>query len=275
MSRRRWHGFTRNRTALAGLAVFCSILSISLLGPALVPDDPFIIRALPLLPPGSPQAWLGTDYLGRDIGLALLHGGRSTLVVGLTAGLVAAGMGTAVGCAAGYFGGWIDSAFSRLMEVFQVLPGLLLTMVVVVLFSPSLATVSIGIGLMIWAPQARVARAEFMRMRHLDYVRAGRAIGASDSHIIGRILLPNALPTLVVTTSLSTGHAILLEASVSYLGLSDSNQMSWGLMMGSNRQYLLEAWWTVSLPGLAIFLCVLSIILIGDGIADALNQRSA
>ena len=265
--------FARNPSAIAGMVLLAIVLGVALLGPWLYPADPFEIAAAPLTPPLSPEAWLGTDYLGRDVLTTLIHGGRATLLVGVVAALLSVLIGVSLGAMAGYYGGRIDSALMRVTEFFQVLPALLFAMVLVTLFSPSLATVTIAIGIVSWTGTARLTRAEFMKVRGMEFVRAERAIGARNARIIWKVILPNAFPPLVVSATLAVGAAILFEAGLSFLGLGDPNQMSWGLMIGSSRQYVLSCWWAVAFPGAAIFVTVLAVSLIGDGLNDALNPK--
>lgn len=265
--------FARNPSAIAGSVLLALVLAVSVLGPWLLPVDPFEIAAAPFTAPFSAEAWLGTDYLGRDVLATLVHGGRATLLVGVVAALLSVVIGIGVGAMAGYYGGRIDSALMRVTEFFQVLPALLFAMVVVTLFAPSLVTVTVAIGLVSWTGTARLARAEFLKVRGLDFVRAERAIGARDARIIWKVILPNAFPPLVVSGTLAVGTAILFEAGLSFLGLGDPNQMSWGLMIGSSRQYVLNCWWAVAFPGAAIFLTVLAVSLVGDGLNDALNPK--
>ena len=161
----------------------------------------------------------------------------------------------------------------RITEFFRVLPPLLLAMVLVSLFSPTLEAVAIAIGVVSWTGVARLARAEFMRIRELEFVKAARSIGARDRRIIWRVILPNALPPLIVNAALTVGVAILFEAALSFLGLSDPNVMSWGKLIGDNRDFLLDYPWMVTFPGVAIFLTVLAMSLIGDGLNDAFNPK--
>ncbi len=265
--------FARNPSAIGGMVLLASVLAVALLGPWLMPADPFEIAAAPLTPPFSAEAWLGTDYLGRDVLTTLIHGGRATLLVGVVAALLSVVIGITLGAMAGYYGGRVDSALMRVTEFFQVLPALLFAMVVVTLFSPTLVTVTLAIGIVSWTGTARLTRAEFMKVRGLEFVRAERAIGARDARIIWKVILPNAFPPLVVSATLAVGAAILFEAGLSFLGLGDPNQMSWGLMIGSSRQYVLTSWWAVAFPGVAIFITVLAVSLIGDGLNDALNPK--
>jgi peptide/nickel transport system permease protein len=194
-------------------------------------------------------------------------------LVGAVAALLSVLIGITVGAMAGFYGGRTDNALMRVTEFFQVLPALLFAMVVVTLFTPTLITVTLAIGVVSWPGTARLTRAEFLKVRGLDFVRAERAIGARNARIIWRVILPNALPPLVVSATLAVGSAILFEAGLSFLGLGDPNQMSWGLMVGSSRQYVLSSWWAVALPGAAIFITVLAVSLIGDGLNDALNPK--
>jgi peptide/nickel transport system permease protein len=265
--------FARNPSAIGGMVLMGIILAVALLGPWVHPADPFEIVAAPLTPPFSADAWLGTDYLGRDVLTTLIHGGRATLLVGVVAALLSVVIGITLGAMAGFYGGRVDSTLMRVTEFFQVLPALLFAMVVVTLFSPSLLTVTLAIGVVSWTGTARLTRAEFMKVRGLEFVRAERAIGARNARIIWKVILPNAFPPLVVSATLAVGAAILFEAGLSFLGLGDPNQMSWGLMIGSSRQYVLSSWWAVAFPGAAIFVTVLAVSLIGDGLNDALNPK--
>jgi peptide/nickel transport system permease protein len=161
----------------------------------------------------------------------------------------------------------------KVTEFFQILPPLLFAMVLVTLFGQTLTTITMAIGVVSWPTAARLTRAEFMRLRNLDFVKASRAAGAGNGHLILRVVLPNALPPIIVSATLAIGVAILFEGGLSFLGLGDPNTMSWGLMIGQNRNYVLDGWWTVTFPGAAIFIAVLAISLVGDGVNDAINPR--
>ncbi|KQP03696.1 ABC transporter permease [Pseudorhodoferax sp. Leaf265] len=265
--------FLRNPAAIAGMVMLIAVLLVAIVGPWVYPADPFEIRTMPLSPPFSEEAWLGSDQLGRDVLTGIVYGGRATLLVGAFAALLSVVIGVSLGALAGYYGGRVDALLMRVTEFFQVLPALLFAMVVVTLFSPSLVTVTLAIGIVSWPGTARLARAEFLKTKNLEFVRAERAIGARDARIIWKVILPNALPSLVVSATLAVGAAILFEAGLSFLGLGDPNQMSWGLMIGSARQYVLSCWWAVAFPGAAIFITVLAVSLIGDGLNDALNPK--
>lgn len=265
--------YVRNMAAVVAFFVFLIIILVAIFVPLFLDMDPFEIVWLPIAPPGQDGFLLGTDNLGRSMAIQILFGARTSLAVGAAAAAITLVIGLLVGSLAGYYRGWVDELLMRVTEFFQVLPPLLLSMVLVALFSPTLETVVFAIGVVSWTGVARLARAEFMRIRELEYVKAARSIGSKDARIIWRVILPNALPPLIVTAALTVGAAILFEAALSFLGLSDPNVMSWGKIMGDNRDYLLEAPWTVISPGLAIFVTVLTINLIGDGLNDAFNPK--
>lgn len=265
--------FARRPVAVVGFALLGAIVALAFLGPLLMPADPFDIVAAPLTPPSFQEALLGTDQQGRDVLTGIVHGGRATLAVGLFAALVSVLIGITMGALAGFFGGTVDEILMRVTEFFQVLPALLFSMVLVTLFTPTLMTIALSIGAVSWTATARLTRAEFLKLKELDFVAAEHVIGASRGRIIWGVLLPNALPPLIVSATFAIGTAILFEASLSFLGLGDPNRMSWGLMIGSSRSYILSSWWAVAFPGLMIFLTVLAISLIGDGLNDALNPK--
>jgi len=268
-----WRMFFRNKAALFGLGLLLAIILMAFLGPFLYRIDPFDIVWAPLAPPGEEGFLLGTDYLGRDVLAGIIHGASATLAVGAAAALCTVCIGLALGAAAGFYGGWVDTVLMRITEFFQVLPPLLFAMVLVTLFAPNLITISISIGVVSWPSVARLTRSEFLKIREREYVMAARSIGSRNGRIIWRVILPNALPPLIVTATLIIGVAILFEAGLSYLGLSDPNIMSWGFMIGSSRDYIFESWWAVTFPGVAIFLTVLAVSLVGDGLTDAFNPK--
>jgi len=265
--------FFRNYPAVFGLILLIAILLFTFLGPILYPTDPFEMVWAPFSPPMQQGFPLGTDYLGRDLLAALLAGGRVSLAIGLVAAVMSVCIGITVGALAGFYRGWVEEVLMRLTEFFQVLPTLLFSMVIVALFGASLPMITFAIGIVSWTAVARITRAEFLRIRELEYVAASRSSGASSLQLIFSTILPNALPPIVVQAALMVGSAILFEAGLSFLGLSDPNVMSWGQIIGSNRPYILDASYIVTIPGLAIFITVLAISLVGDGLNDALNPR--
>lgn len=268
-----WDMFRRNHAAMAGLVALCLIVLGAIFGPYIYPGEPFEMAWAPFSPPGVDGFLLGTDYLGRDLLAQIIHGARVTLVIGLSAAIVTVVIGVTIGALAGFYRGLVEEALMRLTEFFQVLPTLLFSMVIVALFGASLPMITLAIGVVSWTAVARITRAEFLRIRELEYVMASRASGASGMKLMFRVILPNALPPIIVQSALMVGSAILFEAGLSFLGLTDPNVISWGQIIGSNRQYILESSYTVTIPGLAIFITVLAISLVGDGLNDALNPR--
>lgn len=265
--------FFRNYPAVAGLVLLIAILLFVFVGPLVHVVDPFEMVWAPLTPPMTDGFLFGTDYLGRDILAAMMVGGQVSMAIGLAAAVVSLFIGVTMGAFAGYYGGVMEEVLMRITEFFQVLPTLLFSMVIVALFGASLLTVTIAIGVVSWTAVARVTRSEFLRIRELEYVAAARSGSARDVYLIFRVILPNALPPIIVQANLMVGSAILFEAALSFLGLSDPNVMSWGQVIGSNREYILDAGFAVAIPGFAIFLTVLAISLIGDGLNDALNPK--
>jgi peptide/nickel transport system permease protein len=266
--------FLRNRAAVGGLIILIGVIFMTYIGPYLYDQDPSRIIARPLKSPGTEDIpTFGTDYLGRDVLAGVIRGGATTLRVALVASLLIVFIGVTIGAIAGFYGGWVDSLLMRITEVFQVMPALLFALVIVTLFGPSPTKVSLAIGVVLWPQLARLTRAEFLRLKNQEFVKAARAIGSSDARIMFRVILPNAAPPLIVATTLVMGTAILFEAALAFLGLGDPNNISWGLMIGLNRPSFLSSWWTVTFPGIAIFLTVLSFSLIGDGLQDAFNPK--
>jgi len=266
----RW---LRARLAAAlGLALLGGVVAAALAGPLLYRADPWERVGRRFETPGG-RFLLGTDHQGRDVLAGLLSGAKTSLGVGVAAAAIVLVLGVAVGATAGYHGGTLDDVLMRVTEFFQVLPAFLFAMVLVAVFSPTLWTVVLAIGVSNWAGTARLVRAEFLSLREREFVAAARALGARDGRIVLREILPNALPPVIVSVSLSVGVAILFEAGLAFLGLSDPNAMSWGYMVGTSRTYLREAWWTVTFPGLAIGASVLALSLVGDWLDELLDPR--
>lgn len=266
--------FLRNRAAVLGLLLLVGVFVMTFIVPIWYVRDPGDLIARPHLKPGAEGApFLGTDNLGRDLMAVIIYGGRTTLRVAAGAAVLIVFVGVTIGAVAGYYGRWVDSALMRFTEFFQILPGLLFAIVVVALFEPSFWTITIAIGSVSWPGIARLTRAEFLRLKNLEFVKAARAIGSSDFRIITRVILPNALPTLIVSTTLIMGSAILFEAGLAFLGLADVNSPSWGLAIGRGRGTFTINWWAVTFPGLAIFATVLGLSLVGDGLQDAFNPK--
>ncbi len=264
--------FVRNRIALVGAIVLVVVGLMALFGPWLYGVDPFDMVGRPFQKPfGDP--FLGTDVSGRDILAGLLHGASVSLSVGLISTLVATLIGILVGALAGYFGGWIDEVLMRITDFFLTIPSFVLAVVLVAIFSPTQASVTLSIAVVSWPSVARLMRGEFMNQRSREYVQACHVVGMGNARIIFLHILPNALPPVVVVSSLMVATAILTESGLSFLGLSDPNVVSWGYMIGVARSSLRTAWWMVAIPGITILITVLAINLVGEGINDALNPR--
>ena len=265
--------FLKNQAAVAGFIVLMFIVLGGWIGPYIYQGDPYEMVWAPFSPPGEAGYLFGTDYLGRDLVSMLIHGARVSIAIGLSAAFLTVFIGISVGALAGYYKGWVEEVLMRITEFFQVLPTLLFSMVIVALFGASLPMITLAIGLVSWPAVARITRSEFLRIRELEYVMAARASGVKNHKLIFKVILPNALPPIIVQAALMVGSAILFEAGLSFLGLTDPNVVSWGQIIGSNRQYILDSSYTVTIPGVAIFVTVLAISLVGDGLNDALNPK--
>jgi peptide/nickel transport system permease protein len=217
---------------------------------------------------------LGTDELGRNVALELLFGLRISLLVGLLAAASATLLGAAVGSLAGFFGGKIDGIAMRISESFQVLPTFILAALVVALVGAGLDRVILVIALLAWPQTARLMRAQVLRVKQLDFVDAARCLGISESSIMLREVIPNAFAPVLATATLTIGDAILIEAGLSFLGLSDPSIVTWGRMLNSGQRFLFEAWWLSLFPGFAIFLTVLVFNVAGDALTKILNRRA-
>jgi peptide/nickel transport system permease protein len=264
--------FMHNKAAVGGLLFLSLIIFLAVTASLLFPGSPFAIDAKPILLP-SREHLLGTDALGRDMATCIAYGARTSLLIGLVATLVSTSIGTAVGGLAGYYGGSLDDALMRITDFFQTIPSFLLAIVLVAILTPSIGTIMAAIAIVSWPGLAKLVRAEFLTLKTREFVEASVGLGMSDAGIIFRIILPNALSSVIVTGSAAIANAILVEAALSFLGLGDPNVMSWGFLIGASRSFLREAWWMSAIPGVAILLTVLSINLIGEGLNDALNPR--
>ena len=267
-----WRRFMRNRPAVFGLVFLALVALLALLAPLLFPGSPFQIVDQPFRPPFGRQL-LGTDSLGRDLAAGIAHGARTSLLIGIVATVAAVAVGTVLGGLAGFYGGAVDDALMRVTEFFQTIPYFIFSIVLVAILSPSTQSIVIAIATVSWPPIARLVRGEFMAMRNREFVQAAICLGASDSAVIFRQILPNSLSPIIVAGSLMVATAILIEAALSFLGLGDPNAMSWGFMIGAGRSFLRDAWWLCTIPGVMILLTVLSINLVGEGLNDALNPR--
>ncbi len=264
--------FVRHRPAVLGLVILLAVTACALLAPAIHPASPFSLIGRPFEAPFG-QYLFGTDQLGRDLAAALLYGARTTLLIGLVATAIAVLVGVTIGGLAGYYGGRTDAWLMRLTEIFQTIPFFLFAILLLAVLTPSIGNVIIAIAVVSWPPMARLVRGEFIAMRDREFVLACISMGMSHSRIILRHILPNTLSSIIVTASLMVATAILIESSLSFLGLSDPNVMSWGFIIGAGRTAIRTAWWVCAIPGIAILLTVMAINLVGEGLNDALNPR--
>jgi len=264
--------FLRNLPAAAGAAWVLGMILVCALVPWLAASDPLRVGGDAFAPPGAAY-WFGTDNQGRDIWSGILHGAQVSLAVGFLAAITSSSIGVAVGAAAGFHGGWVDSFLMRVTELFQIMPRFFLALIIISLFGAGIGKVIFVIGVLSWPPTARLIRAEFLTLKHRDFIEAARATGIGDLTLCFRQILPNAMAPAVVAGSLDIAQAILLEASLSFFGLGDPNLISWGTMLYNAQGYLRQGWWLSIFPGAAIFLAVLAFNLVGDGINEALNPR--
>lgn len=260
---------------VAGLVIIASIVLSAAGAPFVFQFSPWEMRGAPFLPPGSPDFLLGTDALGRDVAAGIAHGALVSLLIGGVSTVVALGIGIGLGGTAGYVGNRIDDAIMRFTEFFQTIPSFLFAILLVAIFNPSILSIIVAIALVSWPPIARVVRAEFMTLRQREFVQAADVLGVSHLRIMFQTLLPNALPPVIVLASLMVANAILAESALSFLGLGDANWMSWGFMVGAGRSVIRIGWWVSVLPGLAIFVTVLGLNLVGEGLQILLNPRLA
>jgi peptide/nickel transport system permease protein len=264
--------FAENRGALIGLAILLLIVAVAVVAPLIYPTSPWRTVSRPFLAPFAlERVPLGTDALGRDILAGLVHGSRVSLLIGLVSTLAALLVGVPVGALSGYFGGWVDNALMRVTEFFQTIPSFALAIVVVSILQPSVGSIVLAIAIVSWPPVARMVRGEVLSLRSREYVQAAIVTGQPITKVIATEVLPNVVSPIIVLASLMTATAILLESSLSFLGLGDPNIMSWGYMVGAGRTRVLDQWWISFIPGAAIFVTVLALNLVGEGLNDALN----
>jgi peptide/nickel transport system permease protein len=267
--------FLADPAGLLGALLLLAVLMMALFAPWFYPGDPLDMVAQPFLWPGQDAQFpLGTDSLGRDVAAGIVHGAQVSLQIGFSAVVVSLLIGTLVGALAGFFGGWVDDILVHITELFQTFPTFLLVVVLVAIGQPSVGLISLSIGIASWPTIARLVRAEFRSWRQSDFVLAARSQGFSSLRIIIQEILPNTLPSIIVTTSVMVASAILIESALSFLGFGDPNRVSWGSMIGAGRESLRTAWYLTALPGAALVLTVLSLNLVGDALNDALNPRS-
>jgi len=272
IARRRFLGHWQ---AMLGLAVLIVLGLLSLLSPLIAPLDPSVDLANRLQAPSAAN-WLGTDDAGYDMFRLLLAGSRVSLLIGFLSVGIAITLGTVVGAVAGYAGGRADALLMRIVDLFLSVPRLVLLITAVALLRPSIALIVIVLGLTGWMGVARLVRGQVLAVREREHVLAARALGYRPLRILFRHILPNVLTPVIVAATLGIGNAILAEAALSYLGLGvQPPDTSWGLIIFSGQDRMLDAWWITAFPGILIALTVMAFNLVGDGLRDALDPRHA
>jgi dipeptide transport system permease protein len=278
--RETWRYFSESRGAVLGLAVFVSLVLIAIFAPWLAPHDASMqYRDAFLTPPvweegGTWKFLLGTDAIGRDILSRLMHGARYSLVIGAVVVALALTGGVILGLIAGYMRGWVDSVIMRVMDIVLAFPSLLLALVLVAIIGPGLFNAMLAIALVNQPHFARLTRGSVIAESGKDYVVAARVAGASHLRLMLSTILPNCLAPLIVQATLAFSSAILDAAALGFLGMgAQPPTPEWGTMLADAREFILRAWWVVTIPGIAILITVLAINLIGDGLRDALDPK--
>lgn len=266
--------------AIFSLLVLAVFIICALVPDLIAPHDPFAqslgrrLRPPPLMERGIEGYWLGTDQLGRDVLSRIIHGARVTLLVAVLAVLVSGIIGIAAGLAAGYFGGWVDALILRLIDMQLAFPVILLVIAIVAVVGPSITNLIILMGISAWPRFARIVRGAVLSVRNLEYVDAARSIGARSLRIVMMHVLPNILSAIIVYASFELARMILLEATLSFLGLGiQPPTPTWGGMINDGRQYLSISWSVSLFPGIAIALIILAFNLLGDELRDALDPQ--
>jgi peptide/nickel transport system permease protein len=276
MSLRKLYRFLdRSWLSMLAVAIMVGFVLIGAFAPLVAPQDPNAQDLLTRLqPPLSSGHLLGTDALGRDVLSRLIYGTRVSLVIGFAAVALSGAIGIAVGLVSGYMGGWIDTLYMRIVDAWLAFPFLLMAIAVVAITGPGLQNIVIALVITSWVVYARLVRGEAMSLREREFVLSSRGLGASRFALMVRHILPNIMAPILVVATLELGVVIVTEASLSFLGLgADASQPSWGSMLADGRAYVTQAWWLATLPGVAIFVVVLSVNVLGDALRDALDPR--
>lgn len=275
-----WRRYRKNRLAVIGAGVVLVIVLVGLLAPLLAPHDPAAVNFFGRLQPPAWQeggSWdhpLGTDHLGRDIFSRLLYGTRVSLAVGAVVIFISTTLGVLLGLISGYYGGRVDTVIQRFADILLSFPYLILAIGLMAVMGPGFGNMIAALVYRGWVTPARVVRGEVLSAKEQEYVEAARAVGAGNGHIMWREILPNALSSAIVVASLGVATVILMEASLSFLGLGvQPPTPAWGSMVAEGRDYIFQAWWIATFPGLAILVTVLGVNLMGEGLRDALDPR--
>jgi len=266
--------FSGNPVTLVGVGIVVTLVALAVVGPFVTPGDPFEQQLDQRLEPPSSSHLLGTDQLGRDQFTRMIYGARISLGLAVAVTAVRLLIGTVVGLVAGYVGGRVDGALMRIVDILLAFPGIVLALVIAGILGPSLTNVMVALAVVGWSSYARVVRGSVLSLKEREFVKAARLMGVSRSRIAVRHLLPNVISPVVVLATLDIGGVVLATAGLSFLGLgAQPPTPEWGTMLASGRSYLLDAWWIVNVPGLAVVITVLGFNLLGDGLRDALDPK--
>lgn len=264
-----------NPLTVAGIVVILLLIAVAIGAPWIATHDPLAQDLAGALQAPSPQHWFGTDEFGRDIFSRLVHGSRITLYIVALVTVVVGPIGLAVGVTSGYFGGWVDTTFMRITDIFISFPSLVLALAFVAALGPGLDHAVIAIALTAWPPIARLARAETLTLRKADFIVVAQLQGASSLRVLVRHIVPLCLSSVVVRLTMNMASIILTAAGLGFLGLGAQAPLpEWGAMISDGRRYMMDSWWMVTLPGAAILLVSLAFNLLGDGLYDVLDPRS-
>lgn len=271
-----WRRLKKNKMALLGLGILVILVLAAIFADQIANYNTVVIKQnlADRLQPPSAKHWLGTDEFGRDIFARIVHGARVSLIVGIVAVSISIIGGGILGAIAGYYGSKLDNVIMRLMDIFLAVPSILLAIAIVSALGPSLLNLMIAVSISSIPRYARIVRASVLSIRDQEFIEAAKAIGASNTRIIFRHIIPNSLAPVIVQGTLGVAGAILSTAGLSFIGLGiQPPAPEWGSMLSGGRQYLRYAWWVTTFPGVAIMITILSLNLLGDGLRDALDPR--
>jgi peptide/nickel transport system permease protein len=274
---RAWRAFRRNGLAMTGLIVVLALVLMALAAPLIADPAAATLQVLTSrLQPASSAHWFGTDELGRDIFARIVFGARTTLTIVALVSIIVVPAGLAIGLPAGYFGGWIDAVLMRVTDIFLSFPRLVLALAFAAALGPGIENAVIAISLTTWPPYARLSRAETLTRRRAEFIEAAELQGASHLRIIATQIVPLCLPSVIIRLTLDMAGIILTAAGLGFLGLgAQPPAPEWGAMVSSGRQVLLDQWWVATIPGIAIFVTSVGFNLLGDGLRDVADSRSA
>ena len=269
-----WNRLKKNKMAIASFFLLVIIALIAVFAPLIAPYDPYTQDLSRINEPPSSDHWFGTDDVGRDLFSRVVYGTRISMLVGVVCEAICVPIGVILGALAGYFGGWVDAVFSRIIEIFASFPTILFAIAVMFILGPGIMNIFIAIGVIGWTGLARMIRGQIMQLKEKEFVEAARASGASNMKIIFRHLIPNCLSTIIVVITLDIPGDIMLESTLSFVGLGvQPPDPSWGSMISEGRKFIRQNVWYSFFPGLAIMLVVLAFNTLGDGVRDALDPK--